>query len=303
MKRISIIFTFFISCTSFQKGKPFQLTKDQEEKVSEAIHQVREGAFEQAALIYDDLAKNLRRTSLEAMMLFNSGSSYREAKDCTSALNRYRKLLDQSLVQPIFKARGLLEISSTYECLGKDEMSFLSLKDLSHLRNHLSSDFQKTIYPARLSIAFAKLKNEIKAKHYKSLALTGILQLKMDYTSESKLTKDLSRIFYLMGRSYVLKKNLNAESFLSSFSYHQSYLLQGLLLKDNHWFPKIKKELLLLYEKLEISLKDPNFKKLYAKSIKFSLNEAEALIKKEKDLKVLSFYKNYFLKMKVRFNM
>ena len=44
----------------------------------------------------------------------------------------------------------------------------------------------------------------------------------------------MSRTFYLMGRSYIKKEHLNAEAFFNSFSYHQLYLLQSLLLKDEN---------------------------------------------------------------------
>ena len=248
-----------------------------------AQEHINRGEFKKAGEIYDTLAQDLKGKPLEVMMLFNGGSSYREARDCNTAVARYRRLLDRALKHPQFKARGLLEISFAYECLGQSRLSFLSLKDAGALSKHLPWEFQKTVYPARLGIAHAGLKQAKRGTHYQSLALNGILQLKTQYNFKTDLKKNLSRLFYFMGRSYTLKNYLNPSVFILSFPHHQLYLLQSIFLKDKTWSPRAEKELSLVFEKLKKALASPAVRKKYKNHVLNAVKKGEALSQNETD--------------------
>ena len=276
---------FFISCSSMNK-KPLStedLTIKQIKKLNQAQSHIEQKEFKKAGEIYDTLAKDLRGKPLEVMMLFNGGSSHREAGHCETAVTRYRRLLDKSLKHLNFKARGLLEISFAYECLGKNRLSFLSLKDASAFRGYLSLEFQRTVYPARVGIAYAAMEQPQKSLHYQTLALNGSLQLKRQYTSEKELSQSLSRLFYFMGRSYTLKSHLSSVPFIMSFPHHQLYLLQSIFLKDSTWSSRSEKELILVFEKLKIALKSPALRKKYKNFILAALKKGEILSQNETD--------------------
>ena len=121
-------------------------------------------------------------------MLFNAGVAYKEAGQCKKALIRYRQLLDRSLKQLPFKARGLMEISYVYECLGEIELAFLSLKDAEQVRSSLPWILNQIVYPARLAIAHAKLAQMTEAERYKSLSLTRVLQSKTAFLQKRSST-------------------------------------------------------------------------------------------------------------------
>lgn len=258
--------------------------------MDQAFSFVEKREFLQAALIFDDLAKALKDSSSKNLMLFNAGSAYRSAGHCKKALNRYRKLLDHSLKDPSFKARGLMEISFVYECLGNRELAFVSLKDLEPLLSSLPWNLSQMIYPARLALAQAGLGKIVQAENYKSLSFTRVLQFKSAFSSEKELNKQMSRSFYLMGRSYVKKEHINPESFFQTFSYHQLYLLQSLFLKDKVWSDLSKKELQALFDKLVFALSKFKEKQKYKKFLLQNIREAQILINKEQSKEWRRFY-------------
>ena len=290
-KRIQIfILCFFIAACASPRKKKISLSQEQISKMNQALSFMKEKEYLKGALIYDELARTLKDKSSKTLMLFNAGVAYKEAGQCQKALIRHRKLLDHSLKDPSFKARGLMEISYVYECLGDEELSFLSLKDTEKLLSSLPWILAQLVYPARLAIAHARLGQKAKAEHYRFLSLTRVLQSKKAFSSEKELNEQVSRMFYLMGRSYVKKEQIKASAFFQAFSYHQLYLLQSLFLKNKTWSKLAEKELDLLFEKLTFSLSHLKDRQKYKKFLVQTIEEAQILIKKEKSKKWESFY-------------
>ena len=159
VKTLTLLFSFLLMGGACQlaKKKPFKpdLNPLQTANMSKALELVKAGEFLKAASLYDELARELKNKPSEIVFLFNSGSSYREGGNCASSVQRYQRLLDRSLNEALFKTRGLLEISYSYECLGNMKAAYLSLADINSLRNHLPKEIRIAVYPARLSIAHA----------------------------------------------------------------------------------------------------------------------------------------------------
>lgn len=290
---LSTLFLFLIHCQSFKK-QPMasDLSSLQRNAMNKALEFVRSGEFLKAASLYDTLAQELRGQPAEIVFLFNGGSSYRGGGDCVSSVKRYERLLDRSFNKDLFKARGLLEISYSYECLGEIKASYLSLSDISSLQNHLPKEIQIAVYPARLSLALARFQQFDKANGYQAIALNGVLQLKMKHLSEASLKKDLSRIFFNMGQIYVKEAYLKPLAFLSSFPYHQLYLLQSVFLQDDVWSPRSKKELSRGFEILQLALKKKHPETQFKEYLRLSLKEGQFLVEKEKSPDLKSFYLN-----------
>lgn len=282
---------FLIHCQLSEK-QPMasDLSPLQKNVMDKALEFVRSGEFLKAASLYDNLAQELRGKPAEIVFLFNGGSSYRGGGDCESSVKRYQRLLDKSFDKSLFKARGLLEISYSYECLGDIKAAFLSLSDISSFRNHLPKEIQIAVYPARLSLAYARFQQFDKANGYQALALNGILQLKMGHFSEESIKKDLSRVFYNMGQIYLKETHLKTKAFLSAFPYHQLYLLQSVFLQDDFWSQKSKKELSRVFEILQLALKKKRPETQFKKYIRLSLKEGQLLVEKEKTPDLKSFY-------------
>lgn len=282
---------FSVSCSSFtKKAKTASFNEEQINQMDQALVFMKNKEFLNGAKIYDELALILKDSSSQSLMLFNAGVAYKEAGQCDKALLRLRKLLDRSLKDPSFKARGLMEISYIYECLGDEELVFLSLKDAGQVRTSLPWVLNQVVYPARLTIAYAQLGQIPKAELYKSLSLTKILQSKTAFSSEKELNEQVSRMFYLMGRSYVKKERLQPEAFFKAFPYHQLFLLQSLFFKDKIWSDLSKKELDTLFDKLLFAVKGFKDKYKYKKLLEQAVQDALVLIRKEKSKKWESFY-------------
>lgn len=258
--------------------------------MDQALISMKNKDFLNAGGIYDELAGSLNDSSSKILMLFNAGVAYKEAGQCEKALSRLRRLLDRSLKDPLFKARGLMEISYVYECLGNTDSAFISLKDAQKFRSSLPWTLNQIVYPARLASAYAQLGQISKAEYYKSLALTRILQSKNSFSSEKELNEQVSRMFYLMGRSYIKKEYLQPDAFFRAFPYYQLFLLQSLFLKHQTWSNLSRQELDLLFDKLLHALLNVKNRGKYKKIISQAIEEGQLLIRKEKSKKWGNFY-------------
>ena len=280
---------FLLSCKSIQNHQ-ILLSPQEVEVLTQASNHVQKREFKKAAKLYDMLLKTARDERIKSIILFNLGSVYRDLGRCETSIYRYRELLEYVFDQKQFKARTLLEISHSYECLGKLKLSLFSLKDIGSIRQSLSLPVNLAIYPARLGIAYAYSGKSLRADQYKSLALNGILQLKTRYSSEEKLNEELSSFFYLMGRSHIKTKHLDKKAFLRAFPYHHLYLWQALFIQDTVWSSLAQKELTLLYKKLKLAVKSKKIPSIYKENIKQNFKDIENLLKKEKNSKLKEFF-------------
>ena len=290
IRLLFLIFSLSSCISANKKSIKSQLSQQQITEMEQALSLLKEKEFSKAGLIYDRLALSLKENSAKTLMLFNAGVSYKENRECEKALLRQRSALDLSLKIPDFRARSLLELSYIYECLGKAELALISLKDLQKNRSALPWSWNHILYPARMSLAFARLGDIKQADKYKSMSLQKILEYKQTFKDDKKMKENISEIFYLMGRSYVQIKNIKAPAFGQSFFYHQLFLLQALFLEDKTWSPLAKKELNLLFDKLIIALPYLKDKKTYKENIQTTLKTGKTLIEKEKNKKWLAFY-------------
>ena len=269
-----------VRCTSSSKKKT-SLTRKQIHQMNQALSFSQNQEFLKGAAIYDQLFDAVKDKSSKTLVLFNAGVAYKEAGHCDKALTRYRKLLDYAIDNSSLKARGLIEISYAYECLGKEELALISLKDAEPVLNSLPWTLAQLAYPARLAIAHARLGKISQANHYRDLSLKKVLRSRTVFSSEEELKDKISRMFYIMGRSYVQKESIHPEAFVKAFSYHQIYLLQSLFLRHKMWSGLAKKELDRLFEKLNFALLKFRKKQKYETLIKEALKDAHILIKKE----------------------
>ena len=164
-----------------------KLSQEQIEQMEQALSLMKKKEFIKAGSLYDQLSVSLKDSSAKILMLFNAGVSYKEAGACEKARLRQKSVLDHSFRIPDFKSRALLELSYIYECLGKTEIALLTLKDLEKFRKALPWDWNHILYPARLSLAFARLDYKTEADQYKSISLEKILEYKQIFTKEQEI--------------------------------------------------------------------------------------------------------------------
>ena len=274
-----------------QKASSSRLEELQFQKVEQAFQWMEKEHFSKAAQIYDSLAMSSKDPSLRILALYNAGLAYKSVRDCETSLSRFRSVLANSFKKKKkYQAISLLEISLVYECLGQKDSSLSSLKDLEKKLSFLTSQSQQIIYLARLSLAWSKQGNFTKAKEFQSLALVQVLNFEKGL-KESDSKKELSRLFYLMGKSYVKKEHLIADAFINSFLYHQLFLLQSLFIKHEKWSVQAHKELDQLFEKLILALNKTEDKKKSKKRVEESLALGSSLIKKENQKAWEKYYK------------
>ncbi|MBC6415115.1 MAG: hypothetical protein GDA46_01820 [Bdellovibrionales bacterium] len=267
------------------------MSEFQVKQLEESFKLMERKQFKSAAKLYDSLSLSLKDSSAQILSLYNAGLAYKSAGECQKALFRFRSVLNKSFKRfKEFQARTLLEISFVYECLGEFTLSLSSLKDLERNLQFLPFETKHILYPARLSLAWAKQGKLNLAETYKSLSLNRILEYKKVLKSEDKIKQDISRLFYLMGKSYVKQEHISPKVFIVSFYYHQLYLLQSLFVKDKTWSDQAKKELDKLFHQLIFVLSQIENKKQYKKSIDNSLKIGMSLVTQEKSKEFEDFY-------------
>ena len=283
---------FVLSCVSRSPAiKKSQLSDQQIQQLEVGKQFMKNKNFSKAAQIYDSLSLALKNSSAQVLAIYNAGVAHRSAGNCSDSLNRFRSLLQKSFDSfTNFKAHTLLEISFSYECLGQQDLSLSSLKDLEKFLSELPLSTREILYPARLSLAWAKNGDTDQAQAYQSLSLNKIIEYQKSFKNKEKLNEDLSRLFYLMGKSFENKKTLNPDSFISSFFYHQLFLLQSLFLNNKPWSLTAKKELSQLFDTLSYALSQSPHPQKHKKTIEKALKAGSVIIQNEKNRSWLAFY-------------
>ena len=288
---LAFLYLSLTGCVSSPKKLPQpELSQEQINQMEKALSFMKKKEFRRAGRLYEQLSISLKDSSAKILMLFNAGVSYKEAGECKEALLRQKSVLDHSLKIPEFKSRSLLELSYIYECLGDSEMALLILKDLKKFRKNLPWDSHHILYPARLSLAFARLGDDPQTDKYASISLNKVLEYKKSFSSEKDMQEKVSRIFYLMGRSYYKKEHLKDFAFEPAFFYHQLFLLQSLFLKDKTWSKLAEQELNKLFDKLFFLVSQRKEKHKYKKRLKEALKTGSLLVEMEKSKKWSAFY-------------
>ena len=280
-----------MACQSKQKkATPSPSDRLQSQKIEQAFQWMGSEHFSKAAQIYDSLAMSSKDPDIRILALYNAGLAYKSIRICDTSLSRFRSVLADSFKKKQdYQAISLLEISLVYECLGQEDSSLSSLKDLEKKLNFLDNS-QQIIYLARLSLAWSKQGNFTKAKEFQSLALAQTLKFEKGLKKSDSKEK-LSRLFYLMGKSYVKKEHLVADAFINSFFYHQVFLLQSLFIQHEKWSVQAHKNLDQLFKKLILALNKTENKKKYKKSVEESLALGSSLIKNENKKSWINYYK------------
>ena len=291
---------FVLSCASRPASiKKSQLSPQQIQQLEMGKQFMINENFSKAAQIYDSLSLALKNSSAQVLALYNAGVAHRSDGKCRESLDRFRSLLQKSFKKfTNFKAHALLEISFSYECLGQQDLSLSSLKDLEKFLLELPVATREILYPARLALAWAKNSDSEQAQAYQSLSLNKIIDYQKSFSNKEKLNKDLSRLFYLMGKSFETKEALKAESFIPSFFYHQLFLLQAWFLDHKPWSQTAQTELTQLFDKLSYTLSQSPNPQEYKKTVEKALKAGSVMIQNEKKPSWRAFYNKQSQKIK-----
>ena len=260
----------------------------QQLEIASALMEKRD--FKGAAEVYKELSQTLKDKDSKQLMSFNEAVAYKEAGDCDKALKPLRKILDRSLRYKEFKARILMEISQVYECLSHFDLAIMSLKSAEKIRDHLPLDLRAMVFPARMGSSLARQGDFKKAEIYKEQAVKVSLQLGSSFASEKAYRQFLARVFFIMGRSFDKKETLKSKEFLRAFPYYQIFLLQSLFLRDKLYYSLSLQELKKILDLTHHALSHVKDQDLRA-SLKESMETAIQFIEKERQPKLLQFYK------------
>ena len=289
---LSLFFIIFSSCTSLNNTKSRQENIDPRDLMlfETAFKDLGDGHYIRVIPILKELAEKYPGFDLEWLALYNLASAYKELNQCEKARDIYRSLPDKTRKAPQLLPRIFLNLSYTYECLGKPEQTLIALKEGSKHSHYLPDEVRLVEYPTRLSLAYFRMNEEKTGKQLQQEAYKNLEILKKSFRITEATDKNFARYFYTMGRSHILSEFIQLESFLKMMSYYQIYLTQSLLLSIGQWSVEAERELGDLYRKMWFQLKKQKNKTAYSSAVLKVLNEFRNIARNGKNKKILNIY-------------
>ncbi|MCB0356631.1 MAG: hypothetical protein KDD40_06470 [Bdellovibrionales bacterium] len=205
---------------------------------------------------YETILHKSPSTSFETLILFNLGTAYEGKGDCRGAGRSFRKVVKiANQNQKKLQAESLFRLALAYECIGNDEKTITTLKDLELRKEWISAEVAFAELPAKLASAYARKDNSAEANKYYKMAEKGLAQMTAMRMDPKKKQEMMARTLYSMGtikHRYFIKKN--QLKYVKNLEYVQKYLLKSVELNHSLWSPRAAESLLQAYDNIWLLL-------------------------------------------------
>lgn len=253
---VSMLICLVVACGSTSKPEVATapaagMDKRVAREFEQAVTLLGEGRHAQALVLLKNILNENPTTEFELVVLYNVGAAYEGMAQCQEAGRSYQKVARAALERyPRLQAEAIYRLSYTYECVGNDAMVVTSLLDARRRRDHLDIEIAKAEIPARLAAAYARVGNRAKAKELFQEAQEGIRTVTASVQGTRNQSEILARTLYFMGRLGPQEHNprAEAEAFLNSLAYLQTYLLRSVELDHPVWSQRSADELHKSYD-------------------------------------------------------
>jgi len=240
---------------SKEKADPILIQKRQKEikkTFNEAVLLLDREEYKASIKKFNYLLKQHPTTSMQFFILFNMGVAYEGMGHCGSAANRYRKIVsNQKGTNEALKARSLLRLSYTYECLKKDTLVVATLHDAIKKEKHLSKEVALAEIPARLAAAYSRLGNSVEAKRYFKKAQQGLKVINRTTRNKTEKKDLLAKTYYFMGDLRTVEiKGIDDTRFVEHLKSLQTYLLRSVELNVPKWSTLSANQILDAYDSI-----------------------------------------------------
>ena len=257
---ISILALSLSACASKKKdGKSEVVQRPDFSQQNEAVR-----AFEQANALFDDedyegaakaydkimVAKPV--STLDGLIIFNSGLSYQMTGDCRKAALRYRKVIrfsQKRKAEPL-TLRAKLRLSDAYACLGLVNRSMVLLSEIFKQRRKLAPEIGLAEIPAKLAAGYSRLGNRKMADSYFKIADKGLRILENTKQDAKKQNLMLSKTLFTMGDTSRVKfKEGDHTAYFRTIKTLQKYLLRSMAYQIEPWQEKAATQIVAAYER------------------------------------------------------
>lgn len=251
---VPLLFLLLVACGSKKKSIDSDISVAPPAEVMKQFDQASEyldkEQYHQASPIMESLLQENHGSSLETILLYNSGVAFEGMGECEKAANRYRQVVRlTNKKQPSIQAQALFRLSYAYECLNQDEKVVASLLDTRIRANHLPVEIAQAEVPARLAAAYARLGNRQVADRYFKEAERGLIVVQRKTKNSAEKKQVLARTLFLMGKlSPAASERQHPQNLLRSIRYMQPYLLKATELEASPWSEKAAKALVKAYD-------------------------------------------------------
>lgn len=232
-----------VSCGMTQKSKAVRAAEDRQAqtllKFNKANQLLDDNQAEDAAKMYDQILVSNPVTSLDLLVLYNSGVAYFQSQHCDQAVDRFRKVIRSSQKSPAIQSRAKLYLSDSYTCIGDDKKSISNLIEIFQGHFQLPAEVVRTEIPAKLAAAYARMGNGKEAEKYFRAAEKGLSAVNRDAAKSVERIKTLARTLYLMGNINQLNtQTMTYENYFVSLRALQKYLYKSVEYNEPEWSPK-----------------------------------------------------------------
>lgn len=257
---IALSMVSFVACSSSNKKEE---TSDQFssgfEKASRALE---EKDYSTAAMLFDQLRTGQPTSETDFISLFNAGVAYENLKECQTAANRYRQVIQGSYKKfPRLQAQAHFNLSGVYECLGDDTKAMSSMLEARKLKAYLPQQMVWTEMPARLASFYAAAGDRKTAMKFFDEASQGLKRVGAENSDSKKFSRRMAQILFLMGRlsDQDMDMKTNVKSSLKALEFQQPFLLQAVEMESDPWSKQAKDQLITSYSNVSRWMNTPNY--------------------------------------------
>lgn len=253
------------ACASKQVGgDPNAIDISSQKKVAEEFEKgnilMDSEDFKGALKVFDRIIVDNPVSTLDAMVMFNSGLSHMMIQECAPAENLLRKVVRFTNVKtPALAIRAKLKLSDALACQGKQKEAMVLLLEIYRDRKMLPLEIGEAEVPAKIAAGYSRIGNRKYADRYFKIAELGVRKIEATRGSEQARRMTLARTLFMMGdTSFTNEAMQTPEAYFLTLKTQQKYLLKTIEYDVKPWSAKASDQILAAYDKTWDILKNQN---------------------------------------------
>lgn len=255
---ISAVFLCLTACGSKKKNNEKKVLAADYSQQREALAAFEaantlfdEESYASAAKAYDKIMVATPVSTLDGLIMFNSGLAHQMNDNCKLAVSRYRKVIRFSRKRKAsaLVLRAKLRLSDAYSCLGQADKSLVLLTEVFKQRKELNPAIGMAEVPAKLAAGYSRLGNRKMADYYFKIADRGLRMLENLNKNSKNQKKLLSKTLFTMGDTSRVKFNTkNHKTYFRTLVTLQKYLLRSISYEIEPWSMRAASQIVEAYE-------------------------------------------------------
>ena len=248
------------ACSSNEK-KPqidpsLKAARDREVKMAAAFEQASimldDGYFDKAAKRLDALRVEKPVSTLDGMILYNSGIAHYKSGNCEASKERFREALRFAKAKKVkgLAVRSKLRLTEVYSCLGDRKNTLITLLEVYRERLSLPPEIGEAEVPARIASAYAQNGNRRMANRFFKKAERGLQLVERRHQNTRAFKSHMAKTLFMMGNmSSVHPDGMESRAYFNAVKSLQKYLYRAVQAEQSPWSNQASEQIISAYEK------------------------------------------------------